>query len=85
MRMRTFPARAQAVERRDSYAKQMTDAPKLPLVELSRRALLRGVACAEGGARIVLLMSKPDEPPLPRDMGAYQNLPKDEPVAAKPS
>jgi hypothetical protein len=64
----------------------MAETAKLHLVELSRRSLLRGAACAEGGARIMLLVSRPNEAPLPQDVAAHETPPThDEAAAAKPS
>jgi hypothetical protein len=63
----------------------MTGTPKLPVAGPSRHMLLRGAACPEGGARIMLLMTRSDEPSLPHDLAACSTSPTDEPAAAKPS
>ena len=63
----------------------MADASKLCLAELSRRSLVRGAACPDGGAIIGLFTSRPDAAPLRQDVIAYQTSPKDEPAAAAKS
>ena len=57
----------------------MTDDPsKLPVFEVSRRALLEGMACAQGGAMIMLLM-KQDTPP---QQTAVAEVPFKDPAAS---